>query len=49
VHDLAVRQHHLGAQHVVDGEAVLQAVRAAGVLATLPPIEQTSCEDGSGA
>ena len=32
VHDLAVRQHGLDAQHVVDREAVLQAVRAAGVL-----------------
>ena len=32
VHDLAVRQHDLRAHHVVDGEAVLEAVRAAGVL-----------------
>ena len=29
---LAVRQHRLDAEHVVHGEAVLQAVRAAGVL-----------------
>ena len=32
VHRLAVGQHDLGARHVVDGEAVLQAVRAARVL-----------------
>ena len=32
VHELAVGQHRLDAEHVVDGEAVLQAVRAAGVL-----------------
>ena len=32
VHELAVRQHGLDAEHVVHGEAVLQAVRAAGVL-----------------
>ena len=30
--ELAVGQHDVGGQHVVDGEAVLQAVRAAGVL-----------------
>ena len=29
---LAVGQHDLEAEHVVDGEAVLEAVRAAGVL-----------------
>ena len=32
VHELAVRQHGLDAEHVVHGEAVLQAVRAARVL-----------------
>ena len=32
VHQLAVRQHRFDAEHVVHGEAVLQAVRAAGVL-----------------
>ena len=32
VDELAVGQHGLDAEHVVDGEAVLQAVRAAGVL-----------------
>ena len=32
LHQLAVRQHRLDAEHVVHGEAVLQAVRAAGVL-----------------
>ena len=31
-HDLAVREHDDRCEHVVDGEAVLQAVRAAGVL-----------------
>ena len=31
-HDVAVRQHHLEAQQVVGGEAVLQAVHAARVL-----------------
>ena len=31
-HELAVRQHDVGREDVVDGEAVLQAVRAAGVL-----------------
>ena len=30
--ELAVRQHDLGGEDVVDGEAVLEAVRAAGVL-----------------
>ena len=30
--ELAVRQHDLRCEHVVDGEAVLEAVRAAGVL-----------------
>jgi len=37
------------AQHVVHGEPVLQAVHAAGVLATLPPMLQAICEEGSGA
>ena len=32
VHEVAVRQHGFDAKHVMDGEAVLQAVRAAGVL-----------------
>ena len=32
VHDLPVGQHGLDAEHVVHGEAVLEAVRAAGVL-----------------
>ena len=32
VDDVAVRRDQLGAEHVVGGEAVLQAVRAAGVL-----------------
>ena len=32
VHELAVGQHRLDAEHVMHGEAVLQAVRAAGVL-----------------
>jgi aerobic-type carbon monoxide dehydrogenase small subunit (CoxS/CutS family) len=32
VHELAVGQHRLDAEHVVDGETVLEAVRAAGVL-----------------
>ena len=32
MHDLAVGQHGLDAEHVVHGEAVLEAVRAAGVL-----------------
>ena len=32
VHELAVGQHRFDAEHVMHGEAVLQAVRAAGVL-----------------
>ena len=32
VHHLAVGQHRLDAEHVMHGEAVLEAVRAAGVL-----------------
>ena len=31
-HDLAVDQHHLDAEHVVGGEAVFQAMHAAGIL-----------------
>ena len=31
-HELAARQHDVGGEHVVDGEAVLEAVRAARVL-----------------
>ena len=36
VHQLAVGQHRFDAEHVVDGETVLQAVRAAGVLGDVP-------------
>ena len=42
------RQHQLEAGHVVRGEAVLEAVRAAEFSATLPPIVQTIWLDGSG-
>jgi hypothetical protein len=47
--DAAVGQHDGEAEDVVRRDAVLQAVRPAGVLATLPPMVHTVCELGSGA
>jgi hypothetical protein len=32
MHDLAVRQHRFHTEHMMHGEAIFEAVRAAGVL-----------------
>ena len=49
VDHLAVHQHHLEAQHVVGGDAVLEAVGAAGVHADVAGQRAGELAEGSGA
>ena len=47
--DRAVRRHHVGAEHVVDVKPYFRQCAPPEFSATLPPMVQTLCEDGSGA
>jgi hypothetical protein len=47
--DGAVLEHHDDAEHVIERDAVLEAVRPPALVATLPPTVLTCCDAGSGA
>ncbi len=49
LHERAVGQHYLESEDMGGGEAVLEAMRAAGVFRNIAANLHTDCEDGSGA